>query len=86
MTNYQYTIALMVFLVAYAVFEVNLHPLITPRRPNLCPGTLEHSAQEVLPLQMDCVPHVLVGLSHHRSGRNSILRLGRGCPVPAGRV
>lgn len=81
-------IALMVFLIAYALFEVPSNYFLKKLRPSVC----QHISI-ILPVvnmlipkpAMDRVPHVLMGRSDYGSGRSAQLRPGDGDPVPLGR-
>jgi hypothetical protein len=79
MSNLQYIIALMVFLIAYALFEVSQSskgmPMKSMENVNIEVeiGSQQLHVEENKAKQMDCNPHVFFRFHHHRAGRCSKL-------------
>jgi hypothetical protein len=79
MSNLQYIVALMVFLIAYALFEVSQSSKgvrmkgIENVYNEVETGSQQLYVEENKAKQMDCNPHVFFRLYHHRTGRCSKL-------------
>lgn len=76
-------IALMVFLIAYALFEVPSNYFLKKLKPSVCPiHSYQHSLPQLTTAALDSLPDALLGRNHHRPRGREELRPSNRNSVP----